>query len=83
MARPKKDSAKGQSTEPKNSTIVLKLVKREFNPQNGKPLFKPYDCTFATKRDYDQFIKFPNGLSIMEIVNLPEGIEEPPKELFI
>lgn len=83
MARPKKEDAKGQSSAPKNSIIVLKLIKREFSPVDGKPLFKPYDCTFSTKRDYEQFLKFPNGLSIVEVVNLPSGIQEPPKELFI
>ena len=76
MPRTKVETTKAPKSK-EITTAILTLQKRQFDPNTGKPLWKPYDCTFNTKRDLEQFIKFPGGLTVMGVKALPKDWPKP------
>lgn len=72
MARPKKEAS--AKTESKNVTIGKLIIwKRGYDQNTGKEKFKPQECTFGSKREYEDFLTNPQGYEIREVVELPSG----------
>jgi len=56
--------------------VILRLHKKEFHGATGEPMHKPY--IFKTDpQSYYQFLQFPQGNSIEEVIYLPEGVKTP------
>ena len=57
-------------------SCILKLHVKEFHPVTRKALHEPF--TFKTDiQSYYQFLEFPAGKTIDEVIYLPEGVKTP------
>ena len=55
--------------------VHLEIIKAEFNPKTGKQKFKPFMQTF-TPKEYKSFLEYPNGMGVIKIHHLPEGVKD-------
>jgi len=52
--------------------ICAELVMHEIDMESGLAKFKPY-IQYFDPRGWKQFLKYPNGLEVLKVHNLPKG----------
>ena len=68
---PKYKAPKGEE-----NFVHLEVLKKEFDRATGKLKFEPYKQILSVK-EYESFLRFPNGLCITNILHLPKDAKEP------
>lgn len=58
----------------RKSCYLVRLQKREFDPQTGKQKFAPFDQWF-TPSEFKLFQQYPNGHDIVEVIYDPTVVE--------
>lgn len=56
--------------------VHLQIQKDEFDPATGKPMHKPI-IHITDPTAYYQFLKYPQGNTIKEVLHLPDGVKSP------
>lgn len=59
----------------RKSCYLVRLQKREFDPQTGKQKFEPFDQYF-TPSEFKTFQQYPNGHEVVKVIYDPTQAEQ-------
>lgn len=54
--------------------VIASLQRKQFDPDTGKNLYKPFTQKFD-KVEWYNFLDHSNGISVVGIINLPNGVK--------